>query len=223
LLSAPHGARTYRNNQREKWHEEDEYTAGIALLMSRLCGTSAIATTWRNDDYDPNWSKSCAYKDAIADLIRNGGATVQFVIDLHGAALKSATLDPEQTIDLGFRGEREHERSMEEQHVAALERCFDVNDESCDPTCFVVRRNRFRARRPRTVTTFVHQQFGRGTQYGVQSIQVEMKPQVRVARRRPTATLYESSGPYEADPSCIAHLLQGLAGFIAYLDSLEDA
>ena len=220
LLSAPHGARTWRNSKKERWHEEDEYTAGMALLLSELCGTSVIATTQRIDDYDPNWRQSCAYKDAIADLIRE--ANIRFVIDLHGAALHSATLDPAQTIDLGFRSEQEDERSMEERHIVGLEGYLQVKDNSCDPFCFIVGRNRFAAKRSRTVTTFVHEKFGRGTQYQVQSIQIELKPQVRVAHRFPTATLYKSSGPYDADPNCIVYLLQALSNFIAYLKNTVE-
>ena len=37
LVSAPHGTRTYRNSADEKWHEEDEFTAGIRLLLG-TCG-----------------------------------------------------------------------------------------------------------------------------------------------------------------------------------------
>src|SRR6266536_2014367 len=54
ILSAPHGAITYRNNGKEIWHEEDEYTVGMALLLSELCKTSVIATIWRTEDSDPN-------------------------------------------------------------------------------------------------------------------------------------------------------------------------
>ncbi len=105
----------------------------------------------------------------MADLIRDRNANVRFVIDLHGAALYSATLDPDQTIDLGFRSEREDERSMDERHIAGLGLC-------CKQGPAVVRRNRFAAKRSRTVTSFVHKGFGRGTRYQVQSIQIEPSP-----------------------------------------------
>ena len=55
LLSAPHGARTHRNSSDDEWHEEDEYTAGMALLLSELCETSVVGTIWRTDDSDPNY------------------------------------------------------------------------------------------------------------------------------------------------------------------------
>ena len=214
LLSAPHGARTWRNSNKEKWHEEDEYTTGMVLLLSELCGTSAIATTWRIDDYDPNWRPSCAYKDAVAELIDLANA--RYVIDLHGAALHSTILDPDQTVDLSFRSEKEGERSMDEHHVKALEIYLQVPDSSCDPACFIVRRNRFGAGRKRTITTFVYE-FGKESKLKVQAIQIEMKPQVRIAQRFPTATLYKRYGPYDADLNCVIHMLQALANFIDYL------
>ena len=215
LLSAPHGARTCRKNRKETWHEEDEYTAGMALLLSELCGTSAIATTWRIDDYDPNWKQSCAYKNAMAELIQQ--TSIRYVIDLHGAALNSVKLARAQTIDLGFRSEKETERSMGQQQVKVLENYLRVMDNSCDPACFVVGRNRFAAKKSRTITTFAYSQLVPGTQDQVQAIQIEMKPQIRIAHRFPTATLYKSCGPYDADPNCVIHMLQALANFIEYL------
>ena len=215
LLSAPHGARTYRNNRKEKWHEEDEYTAGMTLLLSDLCGTSAIATTWRINDYDPNWHRSCTYKDAMSELIQQ--TSIRYVIDLHGAALHSVKLARAQTIDLGFRSEKETERSMGQQQVKVLENYLRVMDNSCDPACFVVGRNRFAAEESRTITTFAYSQPVPGTQDRVQAIQIEMKPQVRIAHRFTTATLYKSCGSYDADPNCIVHMLQALANFIEYL------
>ena len=215
LLSAPHGARTHRNNDEEVWHEEDEYTAGMVLLLSELCSTSAIATTWRIDDYDPNWHQSCAYKNAMAELIQQ--TSIRYVIDLHGAALNSVKLARAQTIDLGFRSEKETERSMGQQQVKVLENYLRVMDNSCDPACFVVGRNRFAAKKSRTITTFAYSQLVPGTQDQVQAIQIEMKPQIRIAHRFPTATLYKSCGPYDADPNCVIHMLQALANFIEYL------
>ena len=104
---------------------------------------------------------------------------------------------------------------MDERHIAALEGLLQVRANRCDPACFVVRRNRFAAKTSRTVTSFVHKVFGRGTRYQVQSLQIELKPQVRVAHRFPTATLYERDGLYDADPNCVA--FTRLANFIEYL------
>jgi len=64
LISAPHGARTKRDNKDEFWHEEDEYTAGMARLLGEICGVSVIAMVARSDTYDPNYhdEKKSDYK-----------------------------------------------------------------------------------------------------------------------------------------------------------------
>ena len=49
-----------------------------------------------------------------------------------------------------------------------------------------------------------------------------MKPQVRVANRFPTATLYKSCGPYQAQADNVMHMLQSLANFIEYLKETEE-
>ena len=71
LLSAPHGAITFRNSDQQIWHEEDEYTAGMALLLSEICGVSAIAMKQKCQEYDPNFTKrdDLPYKREILNLI----------------------------------------------------------------------------------------------------------------------------------------------------------
>ena len=217
LLSAPHGAKNYRNSKNERWHEEDEYTAGIAQLLGELCNVSVIATIFKNEKYDPNFTddRAIAYKKEIASLIEQAG--VKFVVDLHGAALNSPTLLPTQMIDLGFRSDEEKERSIESKHVERLEYLLQNTGKICNPDCFVVGRNRFSAGSKGTITSFVFNNFGLQTKYRTQSIQIEMKPQVRIAHRFPTASLYKSCGQYNADPSCVMHMLQALTNFIEYL------
>ena len=205
LLSAPHGARTYRNNRKVRWHEEDEYTAGMALLLSELCGTSAIATTWRIDDYDPNWHQSCAYKDAIADLIRNPETNIRFVIDLHGAALHSAHLAKTQLIDLGLG---ENNNYLAEAHWKRLIKIIEarLGAEAIDRKG----KRGFPATNENRIAHFCYER-------GVGAVQIEMKPQVRVAHRFPTASLYKSCGEYEADPAFITQMIKVLSEFIEYL------
>ncbi|MFC2043440.1 hypothetical protein ACFLUA_04750 [Chloroflexota bacterium] len=217
LLSAPHGAITFRNSVNEIWHEEDEYTAGLALLVSDLCQSSVIATKFKNDHYDPNYVRddNVRYKRAIRSMIERSG--VKYVLDLHGAALKSPKLAPAQTIDLGYRHDSDHERSMGEDHILKLEQLFQAPIEKYDPSCFVVGRNKFPARGSGTITSFVFYCFGFNTDHKVQSVQIELKPQLRIARRFPSASLYKSCGEFEADPACIMHTLDVLVGFIEYL------
>lgn len=222
LISAPHGARTFRNNSDEVWHEEDEYTAGIAQLLGEICEVSVIATVFQNHQYDPNNVRddNVAYKQAIQSLIESSG--VKFVLDVHGAALKSSKLATNQTIDLGFRSKSIQERSMNEEHILKLEHLLEATENKCDPDCFVVGQNKFPGRGRGTITTFVFCCFGLDTNQKVQSVQIELKPQVRVIRRFPTASLYKSCGEYEADQKCVMHLLQALANFIHYLKDFNN-
>jgi len=219
MLSAPHGTRTFRNNGKDSWHEEDEYTAGMALLLSELCGTSVIANVWRSDKYDPNYHKKCEYKEQMKDLIVR--KKIRFVLDLHGAAQDSPKMDTDKTIDLGYRSENDEERSIDEVHIAKLESLLAVSDDSCDPACFKISRNKFAARGSETrepITSFVYHL---NLEKRVQAVQIEMKPQTRIAKRLPTASLFKSRGDYAADPRCIIHTIQALAEYIAYLQNID--
>ena len=223
LISAPHGARTFRNNKEQVWHEEDEYTAGMALLLGELCSVPVVASIFRNDAYDPNYTsnENVSYKQALGRLIQK--YRVRFVIDLHGAALYSEKLDPKQTIDLGLRqSEKDSEPSMEMTHVEKLESLLSDTGTQCDASCFVVGRNKFPGAGNGTVITYAVDQKNPATGKNVQAIQIEMKPQVRIANRFPTATLYKSCGPYQAQIENMSHMLQSLIVFINYLKETEE-
>jgi len=223
LISAPHGARTFRNNKEQVWHEEDEYTAGMALLLGELCSVPLVSSIFRNDAYDPNYTsnENVSYKQALGRLIQK--FEVRFVIDLHGAALYSEKLDPKQTIDLGLRQIRkDSEPSMEMAHVEKLESLLLDTGTQCDASCFVVGRNKFPGAGKGTVITYAVGHKNTATGKNVQAIQIEMKPQVRIANRFPTATLYKSCGPYQAQAENVVHMLQSLVNFIEYLKEIEE-
>ncbi len=209
LLSAPHGARTYRNPQRETWHEEDEYTAGLALLLSELCGTSAIATIWRTDDSDPNYhgETRSAYKCAIRRLEQD--SCIRWVIDLHGAASNSTRLDAHHLVDIGTRGDL---NSLPEIPLNEFVRLLEQNLGGTD----TVSQNRFPAEIPkRAVTAYCHGELD------LKAVQVEMKPTVRVAFRRTDASSFADEGPYSAPVGKITGMMQALANFVKYLQNLE--
>lgn len=224
LLSAPHGAVTYRNSAREIWHDEDEYTAGIALLLGELCGVSVVATAWKNTRYDPNntHQDGLPYRNAVRRLIR--AHNVRFVLDLHGASMFSEILDPEQMIDLGYRQTRhkppEHQAqppSMERKHITKFEALLAEAGKQSNPNNFVVDHNHFAALGPGTITTLAVKEGTLENGHSVQALQLEMKPPVRTLRRFPTASLYRTCGPYEANPACVRAMLQALADFIEHL------
>jgi len=223
MISAPHGARTFRNNKEQVWHEEDEYTAGMALLLGEICMIPIIATHCRNDRYDPNYTPdlSVAYKQTLGRLIQQ--YNVRFVIDLHGAALYSEKLDPKQTIDLGLRQSgKDSEPSIKMAHVEKLESLLSDTGTQCDASCFVVGRNKFPGAGNGTVITYTASQKNPATGKNIQAIQIEMKPQVRIANRFPTATLYKSCGPYQAQVENVSHILQSLVAFVDYLKEIEE-
>ena len=206
VLSAPHGAITYRNNARELWHKEDDYTAGIALLLSERCGTSVMATVWRSADGDPNYhrEKRSLDKRALRQLVEDAGA--RWVIDLHGLA--DSSLPPAQLVDLGTRKEKQSlPPDQLERLVERIETRLGHG---------TVHHNKLSAHREeRTITAFSH-----GT-LGLHAVQVELKSAVRVPHRRTDAAAFAESGPFSADPAQVIGLLQALADFVAGLSCLH--
>jgi hypothetical protein len=202
LISAPHGSRTFRNSKKERWHEEDEYTAGIALLLSERCGTSLIANVWRSDNCDPNFhvEERCLYKQALREVVRKQG--IRHVLDLHGASEDSRRLGVSR-VDLGTRKDR---RSMDSQHRDRLrgliEGAFGAGSVSLDA---------FSASTPGTVTAFCQEHLS------IQAIQIEMKPSVRVPVRKCDASSHAKEGPFSAPPEYVIKMLCALESFVSYL------
>jgi hypothetical protein len=200
LLSAPHGARTYRNNEDEEWHEEDEYTAGMALLLSELCDTSMIATLWRTEDSDPNehGEMRSAYKQALKQLVRE--QPILWVLDLHGARE-----DNPQTklVDLGTRKKLQ---SFPEDNIGKLVELIQARLGNN-----AVSRDGIAATNPNRITAYCQEQLR------IPAMQLEMKPSVRVVWRRPDSSSFAKLGPYSAPPEQIQGMLQALADFIEYL------
>lgn len=202
LLSAPHGAITFRNHARQVWHDEDDYTAGLTLLLSEWCGTSAIATTWRTAQSDPNYHRrpKSPYKRALERLVNDMG--IRWVIDLHGAA--DTSLPPHQVVDLGTRKTK---RSL--PHIQ-LDRLTTLIESKLGQD--TVSHNRFPAHVDgRTITAYSHGVLG------LHAVQIELKSAVRVPVRRADATAYAIEGPFSAHAQDVIGLMQAIADFIAGL------
>lgn len=216
IISAPHGAQTYRNNDQEKWHEEDEYTAGMALLLSELCSVSVIATTWRTRDSDPNEhdEASSAYKQALRSIA--GTANTRFLIDLHGASEDSSRLTNVQKIDLGIGRHNEYlPPIVYDSLVAILENHLGNGVADRDG------KRGFPAQDKNRISAFAHRTLGLST------VQIEMKPSVRVPLRRTDSSMYRKSpsvhgGPYSAPAQNVLGMVQSLVEFIDYLKTYED-
>lgn len=205
LFSAPHGALTFRNNEWAIWHLEEEYTAGMALLLSELVGASVIATTWRTDDSDPNYHGvvRSGYKQALRRLIQE--QNIRWVIDLHGARKSTPRMQTGQVVDLGTRNEQQ---SLSDEWLAQLTGLLEAQFGAG-----TVSLNAFPARvTGRTVTAFSHGALG------VQAVQVEMKPSVLVPQRRIDSSLYAKEGPYAAADRVLG-MMQVLVDFAGCLQA----
>jgi hypothetical protein len=202
LLSAPHGAITRRNNEREEWHDEDDYTAGLALLISELCAISAMATIWRTDDSDPNYHEEARspYKRALKRLVQETG--IRWVIDLHGAA--DASMAAQQWVDLGTRRQKlSLPRAQLEQLTGLIERRLGAG---------TVSHNVFPAWvENRTITAYCHDTLG------IHAVQVELKSAVRATLRRTDSTAYADCGPFCARPENVMGLMQAIVDFVECL------
>lgn len=205
LLSAPHGSRCFRNNGSEVWHEEDEYTAGIALLLSERCNTSVIANIWRSDMCDPNWHDEplCPYKARLRELVQQNG--VRWLLDLHGAAEDNRRLG-NCKVDLGTRNT---DNSLDVPHRDKLRSYIEARIGAR-----TVSLNQFPASTAGTVTSFCQRELH------IQAVQIEMKPSVRVPFRRVDASSYATKGPYSAPAETVIAMLSALEDFVAYLKRL---
>ncbi len=214
LLSAPHGAVAYRNTHYELWHDEDEYTAGLALLLSELCNISVIASIWRTENSDPNYSteNESSYKKKIRELVNSG---VRWVIDLHGSGEFTQYLAQHQLIDIGLGP---NAASLPPQAAQSLQ---DLIEKRLGPGVTDRQGKRgFPAAEPgRTITAFASRILG------IYAVQIEMKPSVRVAERRVDGSGYRKKipegGPYHAPQQNLIGMMQALVDFIEMLNHQE--
>jgi hypothetical protein len=207
LLSAPHGAKSYRNNGKEIWHEEDEYTAGLAFLLHDITRAHVIATTSKTAEFDPNFTKDNRYKDALRDFVDKNG--IEYVVDLHGAAIKSEKLSKKQLVDIGVGGR---------PSITMNGGLFDQITEIIETRLGKGSTNRGNKEgfdaviTGGTITSFCYK-------LGLQAIQIEMKPQVRVVKRLRSATLYKLCGEFEGKKRLIAQMIKALGETIIFLNS----
>ena len=206
LISAPHGAISLRNDQKQLWHEEDEYTAGMALLLGELCQASVIASTWKTIDSDPNYhfELRSPYKQEIRRLVKS--KDIYWVIDLHGAGLNSTTLGKDKLIDIGTRKD---EKSFNPETVKLFKDLL-INNLRKN----YISEDEFSAYATKTrmsITAFCHQTLG------IDAMQIEMKPHVRVPMRRVDSSAYHSGEHFDPEPTKVIGMIQALVDLIGYL------
>ena len=204
LISAPHGSRTYRNDNQELWHEEDEYTAGIALLLSEYCGTSVIANIWRSDFCDPNAhaEERCAYKQALRKIVQE--KRICWVLDLHGASEHNANLG--EALDLGTR------QAKQSMSIVRRNKLKEIIENSLGSRSVSI--DKIPAMDPNRIASFCQESLS------IEAVQVEIKPSIRVAFRRTDASAYAKLGPFSAKPRKLLAMLQALTDFIQYLHQI---
>ncbi len=211
LISAPHGAICLRNDQNHLWHEEDEYTAGMAILLGEICNTSVIATTWKTIDSDPNYhfENRSSYKQEIRRLTE--ARNIKWVFDLHGAGLNSQTLEKTVLIDFGTRNEL---KSFNPETLDILKE--DILTMLGNN---VISENKFPAyatKNQMSVTAFCQDKLD------VDAVQIEMKPFVRVPVRRIDSSAYLSGEHYTGNSQMVIAMIQSIANIIDYLHTNYD-
>ena len=80
IVSASHAVSQLREGRVKP---SDDFTGAMALVVAELSGASVIVAS-SYDACDPNWDpfESCAYKQALAEMVRKIDAVA--VLDLHG-------------------------------------------------------------------------------------------------------------------------------------------
>jgi hypothetical protein len=209
LLSAPHGAITFRNTDKEFWHEEDEYTAGMALFVADVFQTSVIATTWKTCDSDPNFhhESRSLYKQEIRRLVKTCG--IKYVIDLHGASDTTENIPAGLLVDLGTRGDF---NSLDPKLTDLLEERININLDGN-----FVNRNGFPAiavENSMTITAFSHHELK------IQSVQIEMRPLVRIPERRIDSSAYAKGEHFKSDAELVLSMMHGLGEFLIHLKEI---
>lgn len=162
LLSAPHGARHLRKN---KWKEEDEYTASLAIKLAADTGAHVIYVNNRTRE-DPNYIMPSTYKERVKEIITEHG--IAFLLDIHGASKKRPF-----RVCVGTRYDS-LDRSSCPTFKAVIEASLRDFQE---PPLF--NRKYFRALKDETVTSFARKVCG------IESAQVEIHARYRIVERKP--------------------------------------
>jgi hypothetical protein len=205
LVSAPHGARTYRNNRDGIWHEEDEYTAGMAMVLGEVCSVSVIATILKSKSSDPNYhdASNSDYKQKLREIITTN--KIKYVIDLHGAKKDSDFLAESQLVDLGLGNRNDYLPEVVQKKLIEL-----IEARLGNGVTDRHEKSGFPAAGGNTIAAFC----GR---LNIHAVQIEMKPQLRIASRKPDASAFAREGNYKAPEETLIGMLQAITDFIEYL------
>lgn len=164
LISAPHGAIHWRIN---KWKEEDEYTASIAIKLADLTGAYVIYVKNATKE-DPNYVEKCKYKEKIIEIVEKNG--INFILDLHGADKKRNF-----KVCVGIVN-REEEKCTCPTFKNTIQEAFSGFQED------IFMREGLTAAHPGTITYFARKSLG------IESAQFEINAKYRIIERRTDST-----------------------------------
>lgn len=165
LLSAPHGAKCFRNGE---FKEEDEYTSSIAIKLGELTGAYVIFVKNKTRE-DSNNAISTRYKDAIKKLVDEKG--IKFVADIHGAD-KSR----DYKVNVGIMDEKDMKRCSCPTLKPIIEEAFKGFQQP------LFNLDSFTASFPGTVTYFAR------NICGIEAAQFEINAKYRIIERKPDSS-----------------------------------
>jgi len=178
MFSAPHACRHKRAN---RWKQEDEYTAAIAEWLHRTTGAHAIYLTHQINPDPHDDGPQNAYKQVLADFLKEQEHPVRLVIDLHGTR-------PDR--DFGLALGTMKGRSCPQYQPLLLEQ-FEAHGFRIDEDDAITdRMDRLAVDHPRytgglsrpTITRFVFQELG------LPAVQIELNARIRIVKRLPKST-----------------------------------
>jgi len=192
LISAPHGARHLRN---DKWKEEDEYTASIAVILAKQTNTHVIYVKNATRE-DPNFCLESEYKKAIEEAVKSH--KIRFILDLHGAKNNS-----DFKVAVGIISDDESNCSC-----PTVKKTIQESFASFQKDIF--NRPKFKASSERTITYFAKNTLQ------IESAQFEINGKHRIIKRKPDSTqAKEKEEPnFKADEKDVLELFNHLKEMI---------
>jgi len=192
LLSAPHGAAHRRHGQ---YKDEDEFTAGLARLVAERSGAHVLYLRRRSAE-DANVDGGSGYKEALRRIAAE--SRLRFVLDLHGA-------HPEHAFGLAL-GSMKGQSCPPDRLQAILEVLarHGFSQQAADPLYRLDVDQKFPgsgSAQRETVTRFLHR-------LGVPAVQIEINARLRIAQRKPDASIHKPAYPVE--PARIRNVVEAL-------------
>jgi len=161
LISAPHGARHWRDNN---WKEEDEYTSSIAIKLAEQTGAYVIFVKNATRE-DPNYIEENRYKEAVSEVIKK--YEIKFLLDLHGANKRRNFKVSVGIID------NDIEKCSCPTFKEIIQRAFSVFQDE------IYNLDGLTASHPGTITCFARNRLG------IEAAQIEINAKFRIVDRKP--------------------------------------